>query len=64
MKPGSVEVGPPANEGEGRARRSFVHPDRLATSPAPGVNVLADILVKAVEKFSNDKVSRLNLLEP
>ena len=57
MKPGSVDVGPPAQDGEGRARRSFVHPDKLATSPAPGVNVLADIMVKAVDKFPNGKVS-------
>ena len=57
MKPGSVEVGPPAQEGEGRARRSFVHPDHLATSPAPGINVLADIMAKAVDKFPNTNVS-------
>lgn len=57
IKPGSVEVGPPAKEGEGRARRSFVNPDELSSSPSPDVKVLADILVKAVKEFPTTNVS-------
>ncbi|GAA5934830.1 hypothetical protein JCM3775_001645 [Rhodotorula graminis] len=53
-KMGSVEVGPPAQPGEGRARRSFVCPDELVTSPAPGkVSVLAHILDHAAREFAD-----------
>ncbi|POY76845.1 hypothetical protein BMF94_0097 [Rhodotorula taiwanensis] len=54
IKQGSVEVGPPAKEGEGRIRRSFVSPDQLITSPAPGkVTVLAHILDHAKQEFAD-----------
>ncbi|GAA6014725.1 hypothetical protein JCM8202_001640 [Rhodotorula sphaerocarpa] len=48
IKQGSVE------KGEGRIRRSFVSPDELITSPAPGkVTVLAHILDHAREEFAD-----------
>ncbi|GJN87589.1 hypothetical protein Rhopal_000544-T1 [Rhodotorula paludigena] len=54
IKQGSVEVGPPAASGEGRARRSFVSPDELVSSPQPGkISVLAHILDHAVSEFGN-----------
>ncbi|GAA6027858.1 hypothetical protein JCM8097_001751 [Rhodosporidiobolus ruineniae] len=52
-KQGSVEVGPPAKPGEGRARRSTTSPDELVTSPAPHVKVLADVLIHAVKEFGD-----------
>nr|BBE10601.1 long-chain acyl-CoA synthetase [Rhodotorula toruloides] len=54
IKQGSVEVGPPAQPGETRARRSFVAPGELVTSPAPGkVTVLAQVLEHAVNEFAD-----------
>ncbi|CDR37871.1 RHTO0S03e00496g1_1 [Rhodotorula toruloides] len=54
IKQGSVEVGPPAQPGETRARRSFVAPGELVTSPAPGkVTVLAQVLDHAVNEFAD-----------
>ncbi|GAA5825193.1 hypothetical protein JCM3770_002345 [Rhodotorula araucariae] len=54
IKQGSVEVGPPAQPGEGRARRSFVAPDALITSPQPGkISVLAHVLDHAVNEFTD-----------
>lgn len=50
-----VQVGPPAGKGEGRARRCFVSPDKLVTSPTEGVYVLADILKRSVEKFGSQQ---------
>lgn len=48
------QVGPPAASGEGRARRSFVSPDELVSSPQPGkISVLAHILDHAVSEFGN-----------
>lgn len=53
-KKGSVEVGPPAKEGETRIRRSYVSPDELTTEPAPGVRTFYDIL-QYTEKQYGDK---------
>ena len=47
----SVEVGPPAAKGEGRARRCYVSPNQLVESPAEGVHVLADILERSARLF-------------
>lgn len=48
------QVGPPAQPGQGRARRSFVSPDELVTSPQPGsISVLAHILDHAVDEFAD-----------
>ncbi|KAK4701704.1 hypothetical protein P7C70_g4524, partial [Phenoliferia sp. Uapishka_3] len=56
-KQGSVEVGPPAEKGEGRARRAFVCPDTLTARPAQkdaqDVAVLADILVRSVRLYGD-----------
>ncbi|GAA5904425.1 hypothetical protein JCM6882_008906 [Rhodosporidiobolus microsporus] len=52
-KQGSVEVGPPAQPGEGRARRCFNSADELVSSPAPHVKVLADVLIHATKEFEN-----------
>ncbi|BGP43871.1 long-chain fatty acid-CoA ligase [Rhodotorula kratochvilovae] len=40
----SVEVGPPAQPGQSRARRYARTQDRLVTSPGEGVEVLSDLL--------------------
>lgn len=50
-KVGSVEVGPPAQKGEGRARRCYISANQLVESPAEGVHVLADILERSARLF-------------
>ncbi|GAA6008643.1 hypothetical protein JCM10207_007189 [Rhodosporidiobolus poonsookiae] len=50
-KQGSVEVGPPAKPGEGRARRCFTSPDELVSTPSPDIKVLADVLIHATKEF-------------
>ncbi|KAL8278789.1 hypothetical protein RQP46_008858 [Phenoliferia psychrophenolica] len=55
VKQGSVEVGPPAEKGEGRARRAFVCPDTLTATPkdAPEVTILADIVQRSVRLYGD-----------
>jgi long-chain acyl-CoA synthetase len=42
--PGSVEVAPPAHEGESGIRRLAVHKDSLVTQPAEGVATIPDVV--------------------
>lgn len=51
VKVGSVEVGPPARAGEGRARRCYTSPNKLVETPCEGVTVLADILARSARLF-------------
>ncbi|CEQ41131.1 SPOSA6832_02830, partial [Sporobolomyces salmonicolor] len=45
----SVEVGPPAPKGQTRARRYGPTADQLATTPEPGVQVVADLLAHSAK---------------
>ncbi|SOV06870.1 related to long-chain-fatty-acid-CoA ligase [Ustilago sp. UG-2017a] len=47
----SVEIDTPANKGETKIRRSYRAPDRLLERPAEGINTMADIFLKARERF-------------
>ncbi|GAA5879725.1 hypothetical protein JCM1840_006838 [Sporobolomyces johnsonii] len=47
--PSSVEVGPPAPKGQTRARRYAPTADQLATTPEPGVEVVADLLAHSAK---------------
>lgn len=51
IKQGSIEVGPPAAKGEGRARRFINSANTLVTSPAEGVSCVADILARSAKLF-------------
>jgi long-chain acyl-CoA synthetase len=44
---GSVEVGPAAPEGEGRARRLAIAADKLVTQPFEGIDTIADVVAYA-----------------
>ncbi|KAK4058292.1 long-chain fatty acid-CoA ligase [Microbotryomycetes sp. JL221] len=59
MKVGSVEVGPPAPQGESRARRFVDTADRLVDRPTSDtgieINVMHDVLRHSVKKFSHQK---------
>ncbi|SPC62786.1 related to long-chain-fatty-acid-CoA ligase [Ustilago sp. UG-2017b] len=47
----SVEIDTPANKGETKIRRSYRAPDRLLERPAEGINTMADVFLKARERF-------------
>jgi long-chain acyl-CoA synthetase len=53
VKIGSVEVGPKANPGEGRARRCYISPDKLSDTPGDGVTVIYDILQRSARLYPN-----------
>lgn len=48
-RPSSVEVGPPAPQGETRPRRYAATQSELSKSPEPSVLVIPDLLAKSVE---------------
>lgn len=52
------QVGPPAEKGEGRARRGFVCPEKLAARPAQenasNIKVLADILPRSIGLYGDE----------
>ncbi|KDE07555.1 hypothetical protein MVLG_02226 [Microbotryum lychnidis-dioicae p1A1 Lamole] len=50
----SVEVGPPAKKGEGRARRYYKSADALVQAPEK-IRCLSDIISHAAEKYPNDQ---------
>jgi long-chain acyl-CoA synthetase len=49
------QVGPPAAQGETRARRSYLSVDKLVTKPHADIVVLADVLKYAVQHFPQQK---------
>lgn len=52
--PGSVEVGPEPNQGEGRIRRNFLVADEeLATRPMDGMDTVYDVLVYVDRTYGN-----------
>ncbi|KAL8280471.1 hypothetical protein RQP46_007119 [Phenoliferia psychrophenolica] len=50
---GSIEVGPAALPGEGRARRNWQTPDEIVSTPSEEVTCLADILQRSASKFGH-----------
>ncbi|SCV71084.1 BQ2448_2672 [Microbotryum intermedium] len=50
----SVEVGPPAKKGEGRARRYYKSADALVQAPEK-IRCLSDIINNAAEQYPNDQ---------
>ncbi|KAI5480011.1 long-chain acyl-CoA synthetase [Pseudohyphozyma bogoriensis] len=59
LPPGSIEVGPPAPKGEGRARRCWLTPDEVVSKPVgkntSDIKVVADILTRSAELYPNKK---------
>ncbi|KAK0519237.1 long-chain fatty acid-CoA ligase [Tilletia horrida] len=49
----SVEVGPEPVKGEGKVRRSFLSVDKLASSPAEGINTMVDVFSHSLKNFPN-----------
>jgi long-chain acyl-CoA synthetase len=50
---GSVEVGPPAEPGQSRARRITVAEKGLVTQPMEGIDTIYDVLAYAARKYVN-----------
>ncbi|CBQ68344.1 related to long-chain-fatty-acid-CoA ligase [Sporisorium reilianum SRZ2] len=55
-KSASVEIDAPVKKGETKIRRSYQAPDRLLERPAEGINTMADVLLKARERFPNKPI--------
>ena len=50
---GSVEVAPPARDGEGGIRRLAVTADKLVTQPLEGIDVIPDVVDYAARSFGS-----------
>ncbi|CDU25260.1 related to long-chain-fatty-acid-CoA ligase [Sporisorium scitamineum] len=55
-KTASVEIDTPVGKGESKIRRSYQAPDRLLERPAEGINTMADVFLKARERFPNKPI--------